>query len=84
MFKNIFLKFKESFFSVLPIAVLIIAASLCSDEVDNGTVSLFTVSAVLLIIGMAIFTLGADIAMIPIGSSMGSDLSKRKTWFSSS
>lgn len=78
MFKNIFLKFKESFFSVLPIAVLIIAASLCSDEVDNGTVSLFTVSAVLLIVGMAIFTLGADIAMIPIGSSMGSDLSKRK------
>ena len=81
MFKNIFLKFKESFFSVLPIAVLIIAASLCSDEVDNGTVALFTVSAVLLVIGMAIFTLGADVAMIPIGSSMGSDLSKRKNIF---
>lgn len=78
MFKNIFSKFKESFFSVLPIAVLIIVASLCSDEVDNGTVALFTVSAVLLVIGMAIFTLGADVAMIPIGSSMGSDLSKRK------
>lgn len=78
MFKNLFLKFKESFFSVLPIAVLIIVASLCSDEVDNGTVALFTVSAALLIIGMAIFTLGADVAMIPIGSSMGSDLSKRK------
>ena len=41
----------------------------------------FTISAVLLVIGIAFFNLGADLAMTPMGTGVGAGLSRqRKLW----
>ena len=41
----------------------------------------FLVGAVLLIVGMGLFTLGADTAMLPIGERVGAQMTKsRKLW----
>lgn len=75
MIKNFLLKFKESFFSVLPVSVLITVAALCVKDIDNNTAALFAVSSLLLIAGMGVFTLGADMAMMPMGDSLGAGMS---------
>jgi hypothetical protein len=41
----------------------------------------FIIGAVMLILGMGLFTLGADIAMMPIGEHVGSAMTRsRKIW----
>ncbi len=52
--------------------------------IDGWYIGLFAVGAVLLVIGMAFFTLGADVAMMPIGNDIGAMLSKKpknRIWF---
>jgi len=43
-----------------------------------GTLGLFLVGVVLLVIGMAMFTLGADIAMLPMGEMVGNELTESR------
>jgi hypothetical protein len=43
-----------------------------------GSLALFLVGAVLLIAGMGLFTLGADIAMMPMGERIGAELTKSR------
>ena len=79
MFKILFSKLKESLISVLPIAaiVLIISFTPLVDLTVTETVS-FAVCAVLLIIGIGLFNLGADLAMTPMGSHVGEGLTRSK------
>lgn len=46
--------------------------------VETGTITVFLVGAILLIIGMGFFTLGADISMMPVGEGIGIQFSKSK------
>lgn len=78
MAKTLFEKFKESLFAVLPIAALVIIIALLLPGIDGYIIGLFGGGTVLLIIGMALFTLGADVAMMPMGNTVGSFLSKTK------
>ena len=49
--------------------------------IPNNMLVSFLMGAVLLIVGMAFFTLGADTAMTPIGTKVGSCITKsRKVW----
>ena len=74
-------KFKESFVSILPITILVVILSLTIAPLDNLMLVQFLVACVFLMIGIALFTLGADTAMVPIGKNMGSYLSgKSKPW----
>lgn len=66
MAKTLFEKFKESLFAVLPIAALVIIIALLLPGIDGYIIGLFGGGTVLLIIGMALFTLGADVAMMPM------------------
>lgn len=79
MFKILFSKLKESLISVLPITaiVLIISFTPLVDLSVAETVS-FAVCAVLLILGIGLFNLGADLAMTPMGSHVGEGLTKSK------
>ena len=45
---------------------------------------LFLAGAAFLIIGMGFFTLGVDMAMMPIGEKVGAQLAKQKSFRSSS
>jgi len=79
MFKSLLLKLKEAVISVLPVAAIVLIASFT--PLINLSVTetvAFAVSAVFLIIGIALFNLGADLAMTPMGEHVGSGLTKSK------
>ena len=79
MFKILLSKFKESTVSVLPVTaiVLIITFTPLASLTATETIA-FCVSAVGLIVGIALFNLGADLAMTPMGGHVGTGLTKSK------
>ena len=71
-------KLKESLSSVLPITVIVLFLSVTLIPMEIGTLSLFLMGAVLLIVGMGFFQLGAEMAMTPLGQGVGGQLMKTK------
>lgn len=71
-------KIKESLSSVLPITVIVLVLSITLVPMEIGTLALFLGGAVLLIVGMGLFQLGAEMAMTPLGQSVGSRLMRGK------
>lgn len=69
-------KINEAFTSVLPITIIILLLSIFVVPIPTGTILMFIVGALLLIVGMGFFTLGADIAMMPMGEGIGIQLTK--------
>lgn len=69
-------KIKESLSSVLPITVIVLLLSVILVPLEIGTLALFLVGAVLLIVGMGFFQLGAEMAMTPLGQGVGRRLIK--------
>ena len=82
MYKILLSKLKEAVVSVAPVAVIVLIISLTPAANLTGTeIAAFSISAVALIIGIALFNLGADLAMTPMGEYMGSGLTKsKKIW----
>lgn len=79
MLKLLITKIKESTLSVLPVTIIVII--LYFTPLVNLTFNeliIFLVSAILLILGIGLFSLGADIAMQPMGEQVGSTLIKTK------
>ena len=86
------LKTKEAVSSILPISIIILVLNcllLLINKSQGGNLELlgikemivFMFGAGFLIVGMSLFSLGADIAMAPIGEHIGSSLVKsRKLW----
>ncbi len=69
----------ESLSAVLPISLLVLAISIFLVPVHTGPMLLFLVGAVMLILGMGMFQLGAAMAMSPIGEGIGVQLSRTKS-----
>jgi hypothetical protein len=69
-------KIMEAFSSVLPITIIVLIASVILVPMPTGTILMFLVGAALLIIGMGFFTLGADMAMMPMGEGIGIQLTR--------
>jgi hypothetical protein len=69
-------KIMEAFSSVLPITAIVLIASVFLVPMPTGTILMFLVGASLLIIGMGFFTLGADMAMMPMGEGIGIQLTR--------
>jgi hypothetical protein len=69
-------KIMEAFSSVLPITVIVLIASVFLVPMPTGTILTFIVGAALLILGMGFFTMGADMAMMPMGEGIGIQLTK--------
>lgn len=71
----------ESLSSVLPITIIVLILSVFIVPMEIGTIMMFMVGAALLIVGMGLFSLGADIAMTPMGEGVGSQIIKtKKLW----
>ncbi|MDR1179256.1 MAG: DUF1538 domain-containing protein [Spirochaetales bacterium] len=70
-------KIIEAFTSVLPITLIVLAASVILVPMPSGTILMFLAGALMLIVGMGFFTLGADMAMMPIGEGIGVQLTKK-------
>ena len=74
-------KVKESLSSVLPITIIVLVLSFTISPMPTDVLLAFLIGAVLLILGMGLFTLGADTAMLPIGERVGAHMTKsRKLW----
>ena len=78
MVKLLWGKFKESFFTVLPIVVIVIVLNLTIAPMPFYSILLFLISALLMILGITLFNLGVDISLMPIGEHIGSALVKSR------
>ena len=71
-------KVSESVSSVLPITLIVFLLSITLAPLSLSTFVMFLVGAVMLIMGMGLFTLGVDMSMIPMGEGIGVQMSKSK------
>ncbi len=77
--KELQAKIKEALVSALPITAIVYVLALTPlCDFSRAELITFTIGAVLLILGIGLFTLGADLAMTPMGSHVGSGLSRQK------
>ncbi len=77
--KELKAKILEALVSALPVTAIVYILAL-TPIVNLTAVELitFTVGAVLLILGIGLFSLGADLAMTPMGTHVGAGLSRQK------
>lgn len=74
-------KVKEAFSSVLPITVIVLILCFTVIPIDSGMFLAFILGAIFVIVGMGLFTLGADTAMTPIGEYVGTSVMRtKKIW----
>ena len=64
----------EALASVLPITLIVFALSIVIAPMPTGTMVLFLFGSVLLVFGMGLFTMGADMALIPMGEDIGASM----------
>ena len=74
-------KLKEAAASVLPISLIVLTICFVLVPVDTGLMLSFVLATAMLILGMGLFTLGAEMSMSKIGNYIGAKLTKsRKLW----
>lgn len=71
-------KIRESANSVLPIVIVVLLLSLTVSPLPTDLVLSFLLGTLFLILGMGLFSLGADISMTPIGNKIGTALTKTR------
>ncbi|MCL1904023.1 MAG: DUF1538 domain-containing protein [Oscillospiraceae bacterium] len=76
-------KLSEAIRSILPVTALVLVLSFINVPMSFNLTVRFIIGSAFLIIGMALFTLGADVAMTPMGNLLGAFISKKGTrlWF---
>ncbi|WP_200805363.1 DUF1538 domain-containing protein [Carnobacterium iners] len=74
-------KFKEVLLAVLPIVVIVFILHLTIAPLEINLLIKFLLGALCIVAGLAIFLLGTDIGIIPIGSKLGKGVAKsNKIW----
>ena len=71
-------KIREALASVLPITGIVLLLSVSFVPMEIGTFMMFMTGALLLIVGMGFFQLGAEMAMTPLGQGVGAQMMKHK------
>lgn len=69
-------KTMESLSAVLPITGIVLLISIFLVPMELGSLVMFVVGAIMLILGMGFFQLGAEMSMTPIGEGIGVQISK--------
>ncbi|MBQ7173472.1 MAG: DUF1538 domain-containing protein [Clostridia bacterium] len=79
MKKALVVKIKEALLSILPITLIVLAMSFTPlVTLAPKELIVFGVSALIMILGIALFNLGADLAMTPMGERIGEGLTKTR------
>ena len=71
----------EALVSALPITAIVYIIALLPAfhfQLSSAELLTFTIGAVMLVLGIGLFSLGADLAMTPMGTHVGSGLSRQK------
>ncbi len=71
-------KILESLSAVLPITGIVLLLSILLVPMDIGTMVMFIVGAIMLVVGMGFFQLGAEMSMTPLGEGIGVQISKTR------
>ncbi len=71
-------KVKEAFSSVLPIALIVLVLCFTLIPMDSGLLLSFIAGVACVIVGIGLFSLGADTAMTPIGEYVGTSVMRTK------
>ena len=82
MFLRSLIKLKESFLSTLPVVVVVLLLYFIPGmgiELSINQIVVFSISAALVVIGMWLFNLGAEVSMKKMGELVGSSLTKRQS-----
>ena len=79
MLKELKAKIMEALYSALPITVIVYVLAMTPlINLSKAELITFTVGAVMLVVGIGLFSLGADLAMTPMGSHVGAGLSRQR------
>ena len=79
MIKALMKKIGEALTSVLPVTVIVFILNLTPlVNFSAKELKVFIISSLLLILGIALFNLGADLAMTPMGEHIGIGLTTTK------
>lgn len=74
-------KWREALTSVLPVSAIVFFLTLTIVPISVSNFMSFVFGSVFLVIGMGLFTLGAETAMTPMGEYVGSQMTKsKKLW----
>ena len=79
--KELWAKIKEALISALPITAIVYLMDFLpffDFDLSSAELITFSIGAVLLVLGIGLFNLGADLAMTPMGTHVGSGLSRQK------
>lgn len=71
-------KIKESLSAILPIVVIVLVLAFTITPLSSDVITMFFIGAVMLIVGMGLFTLGAEISMSTMGEKIGAHMAKSK------
>ncbi len=79
LWKSLREKLRESLVSVLPVSGLVFLLSVTPwVDISGKELTVFGIAALLLIVGISLFNLGADMAMTPMGQYIGEGLTKSR------
>ena len=71
-------KMREGVAAVLPIALIVMVLCFTITPIPNDLMLSFVIGTVMLIVGMGLFTYGADASMTPMGNYIGARLTKSR------
>ena len=71
-------KLREALAAVLPIVTLVLILSITAAPIPSGVMLSFLLGAVMLVGGMMFFTVGAEVAMTPMGEQVGARVTKTR------
>ena len=75
-------KLSEALSAVVPVIVIVLLLSFTVARVSPSVLLSFLMGAVLVMIGMMFFTLGAELSMTPMGEKVGAKMTQtKKVWF---
>ena len=75
----LFSKIKEALISIMPVTLIVVILNFTPlINLSSYELIVFIISALLLILGIGLFNLGADLSMQPMGEQVGSSLMKTR------
>ena len=67
--------------SVVPITLIVAFVCLFFIPIESGLMLSFLIGSVMIIVGMALFSIGSDVSMTQMGNHIGAKMTKsRKLW----
>ncbi len=75
---NLAAKFRETAISVVPVMLIVFVLNFTVAPLGSELMMQFFIGGILLIIGLSVFLIGADIGLLPIGQKAGAALTSKR------